>query len=1757
MSETVKTKGRIVYIEPNDLVGLSGVNSVNGKTYGEQGFDSDNIFWNAEDLNMSVDLQVVMPNREDCGQVKFNETFLVTINNDLSSDVGRYVSFMSGSDMKVKQSTGNNFNTEHELTTSYIEASYQELYSDGKSNKESLGIESIDITFDQHFYPQVNIKFIDVRGYSLMMPKEEEFRNTMASKEGKEQQRSYSNFFRALFHFPYPRFLLTIKGYYGNSITFILAVNEFKSNFNSQTGNFEVNVSFIGYMYGLYTDLPFNFLLCAPYYGSNIDNGHATGPYWGDYYYDDGKGNEQGRIVTFIDFIEKCDRLNEAKNKIERYETNSDTINKSEKLNEEKEKLNSIFENIQKLTDNISQDQENDDLTIIKETDSKNNNLALMILSKNKGAKLKYSDLNWSKIVDDLESLSTLSISNQPQFFYNSETKKYIKTPEITISEDGYYTLIGHSIKENGNGVHTVCNSLSELKKQFPNIANQLAIKSERYYYSLILNFGGILEAINGRISDINTQISGSATKLIDDMQSLYTESLGFNPTIQNIYRMIFAHIDCFMKGFYDLLFKIKKENRKLKDIGISDRNLTDLNKNATSECFVPPFTAFYKIEDNKRVEIYPNDIGGIKMLEVDYIENLLSGVLSAKNSVLQYLAEAQNRQGFVDEINNANKISDNNFIPTSVIDYTYNGVNPYVNFTENPNDDSFLGDLIYFFILRYAQSNVQHKKLVENIATAEAENFSKVHKNVPSENFKKLLESVNSNDTALKELIKKAINNRGLLGNPSHNSSTGLIMINNPPYLFNSIKSSGSDNVFITSKATDKRLFDIWDSDRLTDVQKYHDSIPEDSKLKERIRTSSNDYMLGENGKFENKLTKLHSNENTDGSVMFAQKLNNMDTCRLFLGVCQNTYVKNIYIGQTIMSTAGGYQQEIPSNVCNISNIGKKTYISAYHALSLLYCGAMAYNDIRNNKKTNEISEKDQYGITYNGYKTIYSNVIVRKKLISYFQEFAMSGAWQNLKNLVCNKNNYTYVSKTESYEMNSNVTNAVFNFANKLVYLIDINNDNNGASVKIPFSECKTFITALYNVYNNGLSNNKQMEMETRIADITDSYRLATYNTLKNLYDKWANSYTEEDFILRNPSDDMSAKKRRYENDDIDYSNGTKEFDNFLFIDSYYNDISSKFKINPQTIYDLVVSQINSETNYSTYEFMADICQKNRLLFLALPVYNNMYSVNGIKNIFNPQINQTMKVGYGSTYVCMYTYEVSHVIEDESDSGMCDDGFDIAAITEGSAPQDVINLFAGGSEDSSGLSLKVPAFGVTYAMQNQQYFKSININMDNPRVTDYSIANLFQLANYKGDGSLEKPNTVANDVYSIYANRSYNCNVEMMGCANIMPMMYFQLNNIPMFRGAYMIANVEHHIRPGSFTTTFSGVRISKNQLPYNDMIFNLGNLLNLEGGMAGRYELSTIENVNVECTNFSVKNAIARMHSSVSHNGKTAVPYTNRDSKGNCAFAVGEFVSAGLGTKHQSITNDGKGNQNPLIGFQKGVLAKLGFKLILTIPSGTTLNERKKITSTKCIAGDIAVMSRPDKTSGHSCMYDGNVWISDFNQGVNVYPYKQGGPNSTPIYICRHTGCKVVNKNITNPNCNNGNFYPSHGHKPKLPTTTYKLFGLTGDNEPLNDVTECCARAFKQIFSYIDGTSKNCNGRKVDTLYGIIKKWNSANPCYPSNANTYLKTDLNQKVTVNDKAILIKMVLIMGMLESTTNLTEYVNAAYERAINRYRNR
>ena len=115
------------------------------------------------------------------------------------------------------------------------------------STGQSFGIDSITIvTKGVNAIPEVAINFIDVRGKTLFESPE-------------------NSPYKAFFHLPWPIFYLTVKGYYGKAIRYRLHMVDFKSKFNSNTGNFEINCRFIGSTFAFLDDIKLQNMLAAPY----------------------------------------------------------------------------------------------------------------------------------------------------------------------------------------------------------------------------------------------------------------------------------------------------------------------------------------------------------------------------------------------------------------------------------------------------------------------------------------------------------------------------------------------------------------------------------------------------------------------------------------------------------------------------------------------------------------------------------------------------------------------------------------------------------------------------------------------------------------------------------------------------------------------------------------------------------------------------------------------------------------------------------------------------------------------------------------------------------------------------------------------------------------------------------------------------------------------------------------------------------------------------------------------------------------------------------------------------------------------------------------------------------------------------------------------------------------------------------------------------------------------------------------------------
>jgi GH25 family lysozyme M1 (1,4-beta-N-acetylmuramidase) len=122
------------------------------------------------------------------------------------------------------------------------------------------------------------------------------------------------------------------------------------------------------------------------------------------------------------------------------------------------------------------------------------------------------------------------------------------------------------------------------------------------------------------------------------------------------------------------------------------------------------------------------------------------------------------------------------------------------------------------------------------------------------------------------------------------------------------------------------------------------------------------------------------------------------------------------------------------------------------------------------------------------------------------------------------------------------------------------------------------------------------------------------------------------------------------------------------------------------------------------------------------------------------------------------------------------------------------------------------VRAFKVKFGEQNQSMFTSIKIDSKEYPETNESIQILSRLVGDNKEHAIPK----GQNLYNLYENRSYKATITGLGNAMIQPTQYFQLENVPLFNGAYIILSVEHNITPNMMTTTFSGTKILKYPIP-----------------------------------------------------------------------------------------------------------------------------------------------------------------------------------------------------------------------------------------------------------------------------------------------------------------------------------------------------
>jgi murein DD-endopeptidase MepM/ murein hydrolase activator NlpD len=349
----------------------------------------------------------------------------------------------------------------------------------------------------------------------------------------------------------------------------------------------------------------------------------------------------------------------------------------------------------------------------------------------------------------------------------------------------------------------------------------------------------------------------------------------------------------------------------------------------------------------------------------------------------------------------------------------------------------------------------------------------------------------------------------------------------------------------------------------------------------------------------------------------------------------------------------------------------------------------------------------------------------------------------------------------------------------------------------LKAYFVELTTRLKDKADEYNIA-KKNEQLDISVFGTANKDVIKLQLYRNCKNIYDKWLGGAKDIDHLVfqcggRSSVD--SALAAKYQN------SKTRMIDSFRFVSRSFRDIGDSLYINPIPINNYLIDNPNS----SSYDVIGSVLAANNFNFQALPNFINFHSEENLKAIFKPYsyYDETLSGSCGPAFVCVYAGQSSKHL-DFREGDYPNDGFDMRCMNGGidlSVPKDFTSEPYAAYEDPIG------TFMVRYSQQNQNIFKDITLDQSEFSETDESIKIQGEIAQ---KGSENNRAIVGQNIYNVYAVRSYSAQIEMMGNAMIQPMMYFQLDNIPMFHGAYLITNVSHSITPNSMSTNFTGTRI-----------------------------------------------------------------------------------------------------------------------------------------------------------------------------------------------------------------------------------------------------------------------------------------------------------------------------------------------------------
>lgn len=585
---------------------------------------------------------------------------------------------------------------------------------------QSFGIDSISISVKGlNSIPQVQINFIDVRGKTLFDSPE-------------------NSPYKAFFHIPWPIFYLTVKGFYGKAIRYRLHLVKFSTKYNETNGNFEISTTFVGSTYAYLSDIPLQGILSAPYMYPNESTIDSV---------TDGDNN----LVTTIKSTKGYSLL---KTIYQEYKDKG-LIDKNFPVKTLRETIK-IAESLDKILEK----------QIFNE-----------VVDMKLFAGLKEFEENIIKFEQAITSWSRVNLENEVVFFPNDDNYDYyylkgVKTDDIkivgpTIEGTLSYILATNKDKLDKSVIFT--NVLNTTRSIFvkdgdgnPNVPATIMLKKIKNLEDYVRKnpsdgdkFMVAIDAILSDIQDIYAAFNEQRIVLEEDVEIRMNEivkntkgGFGFEPTIRNIFAIVLANAEVFvrlLKDVHQKAFDVSETRGKLL------QNYTD---ESTNDLVYPWPEMKDTVKGKDNVIIYPGDRSYINKFgannpklwpEVEFVENYVNIVTNKVDP----LAEKEG---------GTNKI---NYVFETDVDYTKILPNDVMTITLDtiPYSSKIHADFVYEIWERALNITSLESFNVDTIKELANLEFNNIQETIKNEDglLKLLDENVNSQQELVNQLFKLA----------------------------------------------------------------------------------------------------------------------------------------------------------------------------------------------------------------------------------------------------------------------------------------------------------------------------------------------------------------------------------------------------------------------------------------------------------------------------------------------------------------------------------------------------------------------------------------------------------------------------------------------------------------------------------------------------------------------------------------------------------------------------------------------------------------------------------------------------------------------------------------------------------------------------------------------------------------------------------------------------------------------------------------